>query len=90
MWLPELIAAETVTQNYIIICDLTSFHLYTDPLSHLKSNIINKMLCCKGRNFVAKEQACFPGGSLVKNLPAYAGDMGSIPGLGRSHMHRSN
>ena len=26
----------------------------------------------------------FPGGSSVKNLPANAGDMGSIPGLGRS------
>ena len=26
----------------------------------------------------------FPGGSLVKNSPASAGDMGSIPGLGRS------
>ena len=27
----------------------------------------------------------FPGGSVVKNLPANAGDTGSIPGLGRSH-----
>ena len=26
----------------------------------------------------------FAGGSVVKNLPANAGDMGSIPGLGRS------
>ena len=26
----------------------------------------------------------FPGGSVVKNLPAKAGDMGSVPGLGRS------
>ena len=26
----------------------------------------------------------FPGGSVVKNLPAKAGDMGSIPGSGRS------
>ena len=26
----------------------------------------------------------FPGGSVVKNLPARAGDGGSIPGLGRS------
>ena len=26
----------------------------------------------------------FPGGSVVKNAPANAGDMGSIPGLGRS------
>ena len=25
----------------------------------------------------------FPGGSVVKNLPANAGDAGSIPGLGR-------
>ena len=28
----------------------------------------------------------FPGGSMVKNLPANAGDVGLIPGLGRSHM----
>ena len=27
---------------------------------------------------------CFPGGSVVKNLSANAGDLGSIPGLGRS------
>ena len=26
----------------------------------------------------------FPGGSTVKNQPTNAGDMGSIPGLGRS------
>ena len=32
----------------------------------------------------------FPGGTVVKNMPANAGDMGSIPGLGRSHMLRSN
>ena len=31
----------------------------------------------------------FPGGTVVKNLPANAGDMGSSPGLGRSHMPRS-
>ena len=27
----------------------------------------------------------FPGGSVVKNLPANAGDASSIPGPGRSH-----
>ena len=26
----------------------------------------------------------FPGGSVVKNLPANVGGMGSVPGLGRS------
>ena len=31
----------------------------------------------------------FPGGAVVENLPANAGDMGSSPGLGRSHMPRS-
>ena len=28
----------------------------------------------------------FPGGTVVENLPANAGDTGSSPGLGRSHM----
>ena len=32
----------------------------------------------------------FPGGRVVKNPPANAGDTGSIPGLGRSHMPRNN
>ena len=32
----------------------------------------------------------FPGGAVVKNLLANAGDTGSGPGLGRSHMPRSN
>ena len=32
----------------------------------------------------------FPGGTVVENPPANAGDTGSSPGLGRSHMPRSN
>ena len=32
----------------------------------------------------------FPGGAVVESLPAKAGDTGSSPGLGRSHMPRSN
>ena len=32
----------------------------------------------------------FPGGAVVENLPANAGDTGSSPGLGRSRMPRSN
>ena len=32
----------------------------------------------------------FPGGAVVENLPANAGDTGSSLGLGRSHMPRSN
>ena len=32
----------------------------------------------------------FPGGSVVKNPPANAGDRSLIPGLGRSHMSWDN
>ena len=32
----------------------------------------------------------FTGGAVVENLPANAGDTGSSPGLGRSHMPRSH
>ena len=32
----------------------------------------------------------FPGGLVIKNLPDNAGDMGSIPGLGRFHMLQDN
>ena len=32
----------------------------------------------------------FPGGAVVEYLPANAGDTGSSPGLGGSHMPRSN
>ena len=35
-------------------------------------------------------QQGFPGSSVVKNLPANAGDTGSIPGPGRYHMLWSN
>ena len=32
----------------------------------------------------------FPGGAVAKNPPANAGDTGSSPGPGRSHMPQSN
>ena len=35
------------------------------------------------------EERDFPGGPVVKNPPANAGDTGSIPGLGRSYMPRA-
>ena len=37
-----------------------------------------------------KKKMHFPGDSVVKNLPASAGEMGSIPGPGRSHMLQDN
>ena len=40
--------------------------------------------------FTFKEARGFHGGAVVENLPANAGDTGSSPGLGRSHMPQSN
>ena len=38
----------------------------------------------------SRDYGGFPGGAVVENLSANAGDTGSSPGLGRSHMPRSN
>ena len=40
--------------------------------------------------FIKKKNWGFPGGLVVKNPPANAGDMGSIPDLERSHMPQGN
>ena len=37
-----------------------------------------------------KNSLDFPGGTVDKNLPASAGDMGSIPPRGRFHMPQGN
>ena len=42
------------------------------------------------RSLSIKEKGGFPGGAVVENLPANAGDTGLSLGLGRSHMPRSN
>ena len=53
--------------------------------------VLMNMLCNK---VLEENENCvfwdFPGGTVVKNPPANAGDTGSIPGPGRSHMPRSN
>ena len=55
---------------------------YAHILLHLKTSLPNLNLKSLFRDF--------PGGAVVKNLPANAGDTGSIPGLGISHMPWSN
>ena len=56
---------------------------YDPAISHL--DIYPKKLKSRSQIF-----ADFPGGTVVKNPPANAGDTGSSPGPGRSHMPRSN
>ena len=61
------------------------YHLTGNKVIHKRfPHIIRKTILnlkTKGRGF--------PGGAVVENLPATAGDTGSSPGLGGSHMPRS-
>ena len=49
-------------------------------LINIDAKILNKILANR----------YFPGGAVVTNLPANAGDMGLSPSPGRSHMLQSN
>ena len=42
------------------------------------------------KTIIQKESWGFPGGAVVESLPANAGNMGSCPSLGRSHMPQSS
>ena len=59
--------------------------LQYDPAGPLLGIYLKKM-----KTLIQKDIWGFPGGAVVENLPASAGDTGSSPGLGRSHMPRSN
>ena len=58
---------------------------YHGILLNEKENTINTC-----NNLDETQGRGFPGGKMVKNPPANAGDMGSSPGPGRSHMLQSN
>ena len=45
---------------------------------------------CKNSQLKVVSPGDFPSGAVDKNPPANAGDTGSSPGPGRSHMPRSN
>ena len=51
-----------------------------------KNRIVINSELRKYKIIVKKEIRDFPGGTVVKNPPTNAGDTGSSPGPGRSHM----
>ena len=61
-------------------------NLFVEPLSTATDSRLQSRISCSLN--IGKRG--FPGGAVVENLPANAGDTGSSPGLGRSHMPRSN
>ena len=63
------------------------FHTHTHTHTHTYTHIYLSSGFVKQRR---SSEWDFPGGSVVKDPPANAGHTGSSPGLGRSHMPRSN
>ena len=49
-----------------------------------------ELTTCLTAGCLKRRSEGFPGGAVVENLPANAGDTDSSPGLGRSHIPRSN
>ena len=68
--------------------------IYTIPPNYgLEMILIKEQITLETDQHLVQTKAIhwdFPSGTALKNLPANAGDMGSIPGPGRSHMTRSN
>ena len=62
---------------------LRALGVETDYSGHHQSLVIGSLV----KNSSNRD---FPGGAVVKNPPANAGDTGSSPGPGRSHMPRSS
>jgi len=56
-----------------------------EKTSHLGNFINVRLILLKIQWLKIAVKLDFPSGSVVKNPPANAGDMGSIPSLGRSH-----
>ena len=69
---------------------------FTRRTYRTKHIVILMAMTFYGKGYTAKSAkekshgAGFPGGTVVKNPPVNAGDTGSSPGSGRSHMPRSN
>ena len=61
-----------------------------DPAIPLLGIYPEKIILQKETKKKRERHRDFPGGAVVKNLPANAGDPGSSPGPGRSHMPQSN
>ena len=85
----------TVPFSYIILpsLDLSAWLSYFCKVATVYSPGMCGFTVFSGKisnYFVLKIPRCFPAGAVVENPPANAGDTGSIPGLGRSHMPWSN
>lgn len=79
------------------LCDMTRSHTVVRPsprpspeLSHLAKLCPHLTPSPSWECMVKNVTLDVPGGPVVENPPASAGDTGSVPGLGRSHVRLSS
>ena len=77
---------EWVQKQDPYICCVQETHFRLRDTYRLKVRGWKKILQME----IKRKLGGFPGGAVVENLPGNAGDTGSSPGLGRSHMPRSS
>ena len=77
---------ENVRKLTVVIVAQLYEYTKNHPIVYFKW-VVNCMVCELSLN---KAIIGFPGGAVVKNPPANAGDTGLSPGPGRSHMPWSN
>ena len=69
---------------------LSEGRFVSDACGDIPEKICNRLLHVQIQSPEENSEVGFPGGTVVKNPPANAGDTGSSPGPGRSPMPRSN
>ena len=72
------------------ICDSRSVQVGDDFVSKIEAIMLSPELPKKKLPISQHAHRNFPGGAVLKNPPANAGDVGLSPGLGRFHMPWSN
>ena len=87
MSFPDLIDHFFLMLNNITLSGCTTVYL---SIHLLKDNMVVSSLAIMNKAAINICVWGFPGDTVVKNPPDNAGDTGSSPGLGRSHMPWSN